>query len=126
MPNLKIVSNTTPIIALSSIGQLELLKKMYKEIYIPAAVYDEIMIKKDSVAAKELIFNKDWLIKTTVNDKFTKQILSSSIHIGEAEVIALANEIKADLVILDDYLARQYAEKANVKVTGTLRNISKS
>ena len=126
MPNLKAISNTTPIIALSSIGQLELLKEMYKKIYIPGAVYDEIIIKKDSIAARELLANKDWIIKTTVNDKFTKQILSSSIHIGEAEVIALANEIKADLIILDDYLARQYAEKANIKITGTVRNISKS
>ena len=126
MPNLKVISNTTPIIALSSIGQLELLKKMYKKIYVPQAVYDEIMIKKDSIAAKEIISNESWILKTTVNDKFTKQILSSSIHMGEAEVIALANEIKADLVILDDYLARQYAEKANLKITGTIRNINKS
>jgi len=126
MPNLKVISNTTPIIALSSIGQLELLKKMYGKVYLPQAVYDEIMIKKDSIAAKEIISNESWILKTTVNDKFTKQILSSSIHMGEAEVIALANEIKADLVILDDYLARQYSEKANIKVTGTLRNINKS
>ena len=126
MPNLKVISNTTPIIALSSIGQLELLKKMYGKVYLPQAVYDEIMIKKDSTAAKEIISNESWILKTTVNDKFTKQILSSSIHIGEAEVIALANEIKADLVILDDYLARQYAEKVNIKMTGTIRNIGKS
>lgn len=126
MLDLKIISNTTPLIALSSIGQLELLKKMYKVIYIPQAVYDEVIVKKDSIAAKQLISNKDWIIKKVVNDEFTKEILSSSIHIGEAEVIALANEIKADLVILDDYLARQYAEKTNIKITGTIRNINKS
>lgn len=125
MLNLKVISNTTPIIALSSIGQIELLKKMYEKIYIPIAVYEEITTKKDSSTAKELIANRDWIIKAEVNDKFTRQILSSSIHIGEAEVIALANEMKADLVILDDYLARQYAKKVDIKITGTIRNFDK-
>ena len=124
MPNLKVITNTTPIIALSSIGQITLLKRMYGKIYIPQAVYDEIIIKKDSIAAKELVNNKDWIVRTIVNDKFTREILSSSIHIGEAEVIALANEMKADLIILDDYLARKYAEKVNIKITGTIRHIN--
>lgn len=35
----KVVVNTTPLIALSHVGQLELLKRLYDEIIIPEAVY---------------------------------------------------------------------------------------
>ncbi len=38
----KVVSNTTPLIALADIGQLELLKMLYEEVYIPDAVMEEI------------------------------------------------------------------------------------
>lgn len=47
----KIISNSTPLIALNKIGMLELLKKIYGEIIIPYAVYEEVILmsnKKDS------------------------------------------------------------------------------
>ncbi len=37
----RVVSNTTPLIALSKISMLELLKDMYGEIMIPPGVFDE-------------------------------------------------------------------------------------
>jgi hypothetical protein len=43
---MKVVSNTTPIIPLASIGQLKILKDLYDEILLPQAVYDEIKAKK--------------------------------------------------------------------------------
>lgn len=39
---------------------------------------------------------------------------------GEAEVIVLANELKADLVIIDEKLGREYATYFNLKLTGTI------
>jgi predicted nucleic acid-binding protein len=45
--NLKIfdiISNTTPIIALASIGKLELIPKLFKQIIISEAVRDEIKV----------------------------------------------------------------------------------
>lgn len=38
----KVVSNTTPLIALSDIGRLELLHRLYSEILIPEAVFNEV------------------------------------------------------------------------------------
>lgn len=40
-----VILNSTPIIALASIDSLYLLKELYKEIYIPKAVYDEVCAK---------------------------------------------------------------------------------
>ena len=39
----KVIVNTTPLIALAGIGQLDLLRQLYSEITIPRAVYHEII-----------------------------------------------------------------------------------
>ena len=41
----RVVVNTTPLIALSEIGKLNILKDMYGEISIPKAVYDEVKLE---------------------------------------------------------------------------------
>ena len=48
----KVVVNTTPLIALSHVGQLEVLKDLYGEIIIPDAVYRELAVKEGSVSKK--------------------------------------------------------------------------
>ncbi len=44
----RVVVNSTPLIILSNINQLDLLKKLYSEIYIPEAVFNEVTEKTDS------------------------------------------------------------------------------
>lgn len=50
----RVIVNTTPLIALCHIGQLDLLKKMYGEIMIPQAVYRELSQKKESICKKQV------------------------------------------------------------------------
>jgi uncharacterized protein len=52
MLNRIVILNSTPIIALSSVRKLELLKKLYGKVYIPEAVYNEVIIKQESKAKK--------------------------------------------------------------------------
>ena len=40
-----IISDTTPIITLLKINQLDLLQKLFQEIYIPESVYNQLLIK---------------------------------------------------------------------------------
>ena len=56
----KVVTNTTPLIALADIGQLELLHHLYEEILIPGAVMDEII----SEPARTLVTNAKWMLMT--------------------------------------------------------------
>lgn len=56
-----IIINSTPVIALASIDKLHLLKDLYKVVYIPEAVNDEVFAKKDSKAQVELARAREWI-----------------------------------------------------------------
>jgi predicted nucleic acid-binding protein len=114
----KIVSNTTPIISLLKLNRLDLFQKLYTQIYIPSAVYEEIEAGKAKGYYKDLS-KIDWIRITEIQDKnATRYFLD--LDAGEAEAIVLATEIKADLIILDEKLGRFHAKHADLKVTGTL------
>jgi len=44
----------------------------------------------------------------------------NNLDFGERQALALAKEIQADLVLLDDKVARRFAESEALKVKGTL------
>lgn len=69
MPN--IVSNTTPIISLLKLKRLDLLKQLYKQIYIPSAVYDEIEAGKNKGYYKDLS-KIDWISEKLKNEILKK------------------------------------------------------
>ena len=61
----------------------------------------------------------DWVkIKKIRNKQSLKYLVD--LHKGEAEVIVLANEINADLVIIDEKIGRDYARRYNLNLTGTI------
>jgi predicted nucleic acid-binding protein len=47
-------------------------------------------------------------------------ILLSALDPGEAEAIVLATDLKADIVIIDEQEAREFATRAGLPVTGVL------
>lgn len=116
----KVVVNTTPLIALSHVGQLELLKRMYDEIIIPEAVYGELSVKTESVCKKEVDNSLDWIRVERIKNQMAKDMYKTQLHDGEVEVMILAKEMSADVVIIDDANAKKYAKYLKLPVTGTL------
>jgi len=113
-----VISNTTPILSLLKIDKLDVLQKLYGEIIIPNAVYKEIeqgINKPYYQNLKEII----WIKIEGISDKKALQYFND-LDAGEAEVLILANEINADLVIIDEILGRKFAQKLNINLTGTL------
>jgi hypothetical protein len=110
MPEARIViSNTTPIISLALIGQLDLFARLYGEVLIPPAVAAEIITGgKDRPGFVEFQ-QANWFKQTPLADPRRASLLSD-LDRGEAEVIALAQELNADLVIIDERLARRHAD----------------
>ena len=93
----KVVVNTTPLIALSHVGLLNLLKQLYGEIIIPEAVYEELAVKKGSVCEKEVNNSLSWIHVKKIENQMAKQMYKTQLHDGEVEVMILATgEAKAE------------------------------
>ncbi len=118
-----IVSNTTPIISLSSIGMVEILKDIFNEIIIPQAVYNEIK-SKESYGYKEVDYN--FIKVKSVKGELYKNLFLSQLDLGELETIFLAKELKADLVIIDENIAYKTAKNSGLNVIRTLSILLKA
>ena len=108
-----IVSDTSPLIMLSKIKALDLLKKLYGDILMPEEVYNEIV--SGEPYKDEIIYFKSFKFKVVK----VKKTLEFGLGKGEESAINLALEKKA-ILIVDDYVARQIAKNLGLKVIGTL------
>lgn len=116
----KVVCNSSPLIHLAKIGKLELLKDYFTEISIPEAVYRECVIDgKDREDAKR-IENAAWIRVVDIKNIDLKKALNTVLDEGESEAIVLALQESADLILLDDYEARELARTYGLKITGTI------
>ena len=114
---MKVVVNTSPLIALDRIGQLDILPKLFGKIIRPESVVDELNAGRSVYGGSGNLFNAGW-IETLADPE--EMVLRKELGAGETAVIALALRIKADLVILDDIAARNVAVELELNVTGTL------
>jgi len=116
-----VVSNSSPLIALSVINSLDLLNALYGTIYIPEAVFDEVVIRGAGRPGASAVANAPWIVQqVTANRKTVAKLLSAGLDKGESEAIVLASEVKAGLLILDERHARTVARQEGLPVTGTL------
>ena len=118
----RVIANTTPLIALANIDRLELLRELYGSIIIPQAVMDEIIREP----AKQRVRRAIWIKVESIQDVSQKDAFRARLHTGEVEVMILAREQKADLVIIDDDAAKKTAKFLGLNVTGTLGVLLKS
>lgn len=121
-----VVINSSPLIALSGISKLPVLRAMYGSVMIPEAVYQEISAKPDSICKKMVDEARDWMQVCAIENLLAKNLFQSRLHAGEVEVLILAQEKSADLVVLDDALAKRHAEYLGMHVTGTLGVLMKA
>lgn len=114
---MKVVSNSSPLIFLSAVGLLELLKKEFGEISIPEVVYEEIT--SNDLKGSNEVRNADWIKVMPVRNKDALTFLSL-LDKGEENAILLASEQKADLLLIDDLAGRRAASMHGINVMGTL------
>jgi len=114
---MKVISNTTPIISLASIGKLRILKKLFNEIIISEAVYNELKAKK-SYGYNEI--ETDFIKVKSIEGQIYRELLLSQLDLGEAETIILAKEVNADYVIIDENIGYRIAKNSGLNVIRTL------
>ena len=115
-----IVSDTSPINNLAAINQLHLLYQLYETVLIPEAVYRELTDPNFPVAGATEVQTLDWIQTRTVSDRTLIEALSNELDVGEAEAIALAVEIQAEQVLIDERRGRLVAARLNLRYTGIL------
>jgi uncharacterized protein len=114
---MKVISNSTPIISLSAINQIELFKNLFTEIIIPRAVYREIKAKKSyGYLEIDLGFFKIMDIK---GNQYL-DLLQTDLGSGEAECIILAKEIQSDILIIDEKIGYNFAKNRGIFCLRTL------
>jgi predicted nucleic acid-binding protein len=127
--HIKIVSNASPIINLAKINRLDLLEKLYQKIIIPGAVFKELIVKghdKENIPAIKSLIDNDIIEILEVQSNALVRALEKDLDPGESEAIALAVEINAELVILDERDARETAEIYSLKKTGFIGILMKA
>ena len=107
-----VVSDTSPLTALLTVGEERLLTKLFDEVVIPLAVRNELLRKHDRLP--------DWLRIASVQDTAHVDKFSQLVDAGEAEAIALALELHADRVLMDERKGRKLATQEGVAVIGLL------
>jgi len=118
--SIRVVSNSTPLIALSKINQLALLKEYFSEVYIPKAVYREVVVQGEKLYGAEEVNNLEYIKVKEVKNRLAVKSLMTSLDEGEAEAIILTAESKAKLLLIDDADGRKIAQSMDLKITGTV------
>lgn len=118
---MKAVSNSSVLIALSSIGQLSLLKQRFAEgILISEAVWQEVVDAGGARPGAGEVRAANWIQQRSVRDRDYVRLLCAELDTGEAEAIVLALQEQADVVLLDEKEARRVASRLKMHVLGTV------
>lgn len=117
---MKVIVNATPLISLTLLGRLSLLKQMFEEVIVPLAVYEEVVVQGVGKPGAEALAAADWMKVMPTDTSVAIEPLLLGLDAGELEVLLLARQIKADWVIVDERLARSVAFALGLPVKGTL------
>lgn len=115
-----VISNTSPLVNLVAVGQLDLLRQLYGKIIIPQAVYHEIAVVGAGQPGDAEVKTFDWIETQQTKDRILVASLELELDPGEAEAIALATALKADLLLLDERKGRIVASRLGLKFIGLL------
>jgi hypothetical protein len=115
-----IICNATPLIAFACIKRLELLRKVVGNLVIPEAVAREISNYEGGCRGAITLSQETWISIASVQSEQQVCLLLPILDRGEAEVIALALELRPKLVLMDELTGRKVAESLDLKLCGSV------
>jgi hypothetical protein len=114
----RIVSNASPLINLARTGKLDLLRELYGKLLIPEAVWQEVVVGGAGQPGADEVKGAVWIERRTTKNKPLVQALLQELDTGEAEAIALALEVGADWLLMDEHLGRETARHLKLRCIG--------
>jgi len=113
-----VVADTSPLNYLALMDLIDLLPRLYGQIAVPEAVIRELQHDQAPEAVRAWAAKPpDWL-QIHAADVNAADLID--LDLGEAEAIALARRLSADLVLMDDQAGRRAVLQAGLRVAGTL------
>jgi len=102
------------------VSNASLLPQLYGELYLPDAVWNEVVLQGRSQPGAAALQSAAWIRQCSVKNAPLVLSLTQELGAGEAEAIVLAQELPADLLLVDERHAREKARRLGVRVTGAL------
>jgi predicted nucleic acid-binding protein len=121
-----VVSNTSPLTNLAAIGHFELLRKLFGEIHIAQGVWEELNKGGRRHPGSREVENASWIRRHEVSNPTVTALLRRDLDLGDSETLALALELRADLVLLDEQEGRHAANRLGLRPFGVLAILLKA
>ena len=117
-----VVSDTTPLISLMKVSKLGLLEPLFQEVLIPVSVYAELTTNPNFEDEARQIKDCPFIKVVTVKEHKAVDVLqrSAGLDLGESEAIVYADDIKADVLLMDEAKGRQVAKAMGLYIMGTV------
>ena len=118
-----VVSDTTPLISLLKINRINLLERLFGEVMIPQAVFNELTVDDRFLLEAEQIRQQNFIVVKPINNPESVSILKrvTGLDQGESEAIVMTDELKADLLLMDEAKGRNVSAQMGIKFMGTIR-----
>jgi predicted nucleic acid-binding protein len=114
-----VICNSSPLIILSKVDGLEILKHLFQRVYLPTAVFQETVLQSHLIPQQEAILKAIAANFLVVIEPQTQLAFKRVLGPGEQGVIKLAVEKQADLLLIDDRKAQNEALEFGFKVLKT-------
>jgi uncharacterized protein len=117
-----VISDTSAITNLAAIQHLQLLPQLYNQVTIPDAVYRELAEIDPPVPGTFEVQTSPWLdVRQVVSRAVVERLqVEAKLDPGESEAIALALELNADLLLIDERRGRAEANRLGIRITRLL------
>jgi predicted nucleic acid-binding protein len=113
------VVDTGPINYLVVIGEIELLPLLYQRVFLPPSVRQELVRPRAPEIVRAWIASAPAWLEVRAASKSPDEHLAV-LDAGERDVILVARELKGVQVVIDEFRARQEAQRRQLSVTGTV------
>ena len=112
-----VVADASPFIVLVNIGRVEILPALFASVTIPTEVAAELALPHPLQRVNDFIKDPPpWLIIRAPQ----KQLAFPDLHAGESAAISLAQELRADLLLIDEQAGRKVATQHQIPIIGTI------
>lgn len=112
-----VVSNTSPLTNLAAIGQFDLLRRLYGAIHIAEGVWDELHANGQAWPGYAEVAAAHWIERHPVQQPVFVNLLRRDLDRGEAETIALAVDLEAEMVLIEEQEGRHAAQTKSLPLT---------